>query len=460
MLRMKKRGRPRKKGPLRPVLDEATQKRISRCKRIGGVGTFIFIFGSLVNFAAFAFAPASVLAPLEAVQFITNVVFGRLVHKITITLKMKAGSALALAGTVVAVVSGPGSVMELTFDDLKCFWGDPVWIAWVVLANGGAAILLAYWHFSNRALKNGSPWPHALTLLPVTFAVSSTLIGTQGVVQAKVLSEVVSMFQFGVGYVLTEWFTYFAVALFLVPTTWYLYRLSDALSKYSTLFIIPMLQATYILFATIAGGIYFQEFSTFVWWQFLSFFSGIAIMLSGLYLLIPPNPETTVEEHQPAQQQRNLIQPAQPDFQIISGRSPAASIDVASPAVVGIDLADPDAKPPPPASPTRYAAKLERARRASQKKADRRPQLGQPAFTEAPTPVLSFANVQVHASAMDFSIDASADEGRMHVRRPNFSLLPPVVTSVDDTAALLALDETLQKARQPEEEEEFIDLEL
>ena len=80
------------------------------------------------------------------------------------------------------------------------------WIAWVVLANGVAATLLIYWHYSNRALKNGTPWPHALTLLPMAFAVSSTLIGTQGVVQAKVLSEVVSMFgSHGVEYVFAEW---------------------------------------------------------------------------------------------------------------------------------------------------------------------------------------------------------------------------------------------------------------
>lgn len=481
----RKRRRRKKRGPLRPELDEPTKIAIRRCKHIGGVGTFIFIFGSLINFAAFAFAPASVLAPLEAIQFVTNILFGRFVHKTVITLRMKLGTALAIGGTVVAVVSGPASVLEMSFCDLKAFWGAPAWIGWVCLANGVAALLLTYWHFSSRALQSGKPWPRALTLLPVSFAVSSTLIGTQGVVQAKVLSEVVSMLgTHGAGHVFGEWFTYFALALFLLPTIWYLYRLSDALSKYSTLFIIPMLQATYILFATVAGGIYFQEFSTFRWWQYLAFFSGIAVMLWGLCLLIPPNPETTVEDREPAQQRRNLIQPAQilrksPSASAAAAVSVTATSDgIASAAEAGIDISEalsdemalPMAQPPPPQKPpAHYAAKLERARRAAGQTlqhATHRPllALAQPAFDEAPVPVASLANVQVHASAMDFSLDfsldADDDEGRVHVRRPHFSLLPPVVTSVDDTAALLALDETLRKASEDHGDDEFVELQI
>ena len=37
------------------------------------VGLVIFITGSLLNFAAFSFAAASIVVPIEAVQFVTNV---------------------------------------------------------------------------------------------------------------------------------------------------------------------------------------------------------------------------------------------------------------------------------------------------------------------------------------------------------------------------------------------------
>jgi len=43
------------------------------------VGTVVFITGSLLNFVAFAFAPQSILASLEGIQFVTNVLFGKFV---------------------------------------------------------------------------------------------------------------------------------------------------------------------------------------------------------------------------------------------------------------------------------------------------------------------------------------------------------------------------------------------
>ena len=63
-----------------PVYSDETLAALTRWTRIKNGGTAIFIFGSVINFAAFAFAAASVLAPLEAVQFITNLVFGKCVH--------------------------------------------------------------------------------------------------------------------------------------------------------------------------------------------------------------------------------------------------------------------------------------------------------------------------------------------------------------------------------------------
>ena len=64
-----------------------------------------------------------------------------------------------------------------------------------------------------------------------------------------------------------EWFTYAVLAYFVVTVAFWLYRLNAALGKYDPLFIIPLLQASYIVLATLAGGIYFQEFETLEWWQ-------------------------------------------------------------------------------------------------------------------------------------------------------------------------------------------------
>ena len=42
------------------------------------VGTGIFFSGSLINFVSYAFAAQSMLASLESIQFVTNLLFGKL----------------------------------------------------------------------------------------------------------------------------------------------------------------------------------------------------------------------------------------------------------------------------------------------------------------------------------------------------------------------------------------------
>lgn len=64
------------------------------------VGTIIFVLGSLLNFASYAFAAQSMLASLESVQFVTNLIFGKLLLHAQITETMLAGTILAVTGTV------------------------------------------------------------------------------------------------------------------------------------------------------------------------------------------------------------------------------------------------------------------------------------------------------------------------------------------------------------------------
>jgi len=295
----------------RAPVDDATKAALGKWSRIKVIGTVVFVTGSLINFAAFALAAASVLAPLEAVQFITNLIFGKLVHGHKITRKMKIASVFTAVGTCVAVGFGPMTVYTFDLDDLRCFWRDSIWIGYEVVVLSLAAALLLWWHFANKALEAERPWKHSLTLLPVVYAVSSALVGTQSVVQAKCLSEIVSLLFEGEP-AHEAWFTWFAVVLFLVTVGFWLYRLNDALGKYDTLFIIPLLQASYIVLATLAGGIYFQEFSTLEWWQYVAFSSGIAIMFVGLCGLIPPNPEQTYEQFKPKQVVRDILAPPAP----------------------------------------------------------------------------------------------------------------------------------------------------
>ena len=68
------------------------------------VGTTVFVSGSLLNFASYSLAPQSLLASLEAIQFVTNVMFGKFVLGKPISGRMYLGTVLTVAGTILAIL--------------------------------------------------------------------------------------------------------------------------------------------------------------------------------------------------------------------------------------------------------------------------------------------------------------------------------------------------------------------
>ena len=164
-----------------------------RPKRIWIAGTVTFIVGSVINFVAFVFAAAAVLAPLEAVQFVSNLLFARFVCKKRVSRQAVVGSGLVVAGVVGAVTSGPMAVYKFSTAQLMRFWRDPVWIATVIAVWSLSLALQAFWHVQQRKVLRGGKALGPPLLMPVCYAVSSALIGTQSVVQAKAFSELVEV---------------------------------------------------------------------------------------------------------------------------------------------------------------------------------------------------------------------------------------------------------------------------
>ena len=71
--------------------------------------------------------------------------------------------------------------------------------------------------------------------------------------------------------------------------------MNSALRTYDALFIIPTLQALWLLFAILGGGIYFQEYKTMSWHQIFMFFVGLFILLCGVAALAPRAPHIEME---------------------------------------------------------------------------------------------------------------------------------------------------------------------
>ena len=173
-----------------------------------------------------------------------------------------------------------------------------VYIGYLALVFLLVVILQLSYHLLEKLKSTGRQLKHkeivlVELVLPCIYAVSSSLFGTQSVIQAKVLSLLLQ--NNDEGDMFKSWFTYVTATIWILTVVVWLRRLNDGLKLFDSLFIIPLLQCNFIFFAILSGGIFFQEFNAFDWNQWIGFSFGILVMFWGLFLLTP-KPKTTQME--------------------------------------------------------------------------------------------------------------------------------------------------------------------
>ena len=316
--------------------DEAGDGEIDTCESPTWViGTVIFVTGALLNFAAFAFAPQSILAALEGIQvgacvhelnaeslnlpsnpfnfiyvcaaqffffsyqFVTNVLFGKFVLGSYISSMMILGTATTVLGVILTVLAASVvGTLEADVADLLRLWANPLWLAYVGFCVVFGAALQSTHKLYLAAASEGTPLPYSGHVLPVTYATFSALFGTFSVVLAKMLSEILTLQFEGtpIFWGPDAWFTYVTLFAWLAFMGIWLYRMNEALGLYNPLFIIPLLQVNFILFAIISGGIFFKEFQYFRPINTIGFILGVTLLVVGIFLLSPALDEDVAEE--------------------------------------------------------------------------------------------------------------------------------------------------------------------
>ena len=286
-------------------------------------GTIIFVTGSLLNFAAFAFAPQSILAALEGIQFVSNIFFARVILQKPISQRMYCGTATIVFGVIVTVLSASVvPTLEASTRQLMNFWTLRLWhyylISCVFLGMTTQIIYLLYTSCSGARLCCGiiaPSLPAENHVKPWTYATFSAIFGTLSVVQAKVLSELLMLQvtnEENVFWGRLWWFTYATLFGWLLLTAVWLYRMvgvslqlyfdtniysqgfsltttkqNEAIRFFDPLFIIPLLQVNFIVFGIVSGIIFFQEYQAFRLVNWIGFVGGIILLIVGIFLLSP-----------------------------------------------------------------------------------------------------------------------------------------------------------------------------
>ena len=180
------------------------------------VGTVIFVSGSLLNFASYAFAAQSMLASLESVQFVTNLLFGKFMLGARVTQTMMAGTLLTVTGTIMAVQFSSKETLDLNTEDIKNLYKNPAYICYLFLM----AIMLVVLHLTYEKLERLKQKDKAIRrsdiIMPCIYSVWSALFGTQSVVQAKILAELLAVHSSGEENIFASWLTYFTIVLWIM----------------------------------------------------------------------------------------------------------------------------------------------------------------------------------------------------------------------------------------------------
>ena len=137
-----------------------------------------------------------------------------------ITETMLAGTLLTVTGTLMTVNFASKETLELSISEIKDLYRSTAYLVYLVLMVIALVLLHVFYRELATMQKNApvkhSGWKGRLevwmartrdTIMPIIYSVWSALFGTQSVVQAKVLAEMLAAHTSGKENVFKSWFT-------------------------------------------------------------------------------------------------------------------------------------------------------------------------------------------------------------------------------------------------------------
>lgn len=258
-------------------------------KHLWAIGTVIFVSGSLCNFVSFGYAAQSLLASLQSVQFLSNMLFAKIVHKETLTWTMIGATFTIVCGNVLVVLFSEHSAVKYTGKEIFNLWATNTAFHGYLGIMGSIAIGCEYTYrkYSYSRVVEATLLPYHSFLEPACYCLASSFIGTLAIMNAKCLSMYLTGGNAGEEFQQAP--LYVALFIWLSFVTFWFRRMDHGLDLFPPLFFIPVLMISFVFVNIICGGIFFLEFAAFDGAQYAGFCCGATLILSGVYFLAPPN---------------------------------------------------------------------------------------------------------------------------------------------------------------------------
>jgi hypothetical protein len=204
--------------------------------------------GEACNFAAYAFAPASLVTPLGALSVLVTAILSSRLLKERLNLLGKIGCAICLLGSTSIVIHSPKEEEVSTMEDLALKMQDPLFILYVV-----AVILISLALIIYVAPRYGR------SNILVFIAICS-LIGSLSVISVKGLGLAIKETING-NQQLSNFLTWFWLLCVAGCVSVQLIYLNKSLDIYNTSMVTPIYYVFFTTFVIIASSILYKEWS-------------------------------------------------------------------------------------------------------------------------------------------------------------------------------------------------------
>ncbi|XP_078071777.1 NIPA-like protein 2 [Mustelus asterias] len=244
-------------------------------------GIFLMGMGELGNFAAYGFAPATLVAPLGCVSVIASAAISVLFLKEKMRSSDILGGSLAVLGTYLLVTFAINVQQEITAAKIHKYIVS--WPFLVYLGLEFILFLIFLYLFKKRGMK------HIVILL-----LMSSLLASLTVISVKAVSGMITssmkgqlQFQYPVFYVM--------VVIMVASCIFQVQFLNQAMKLYNATEVVPINFVFFTTSAIIAGVIFYQEFHGAALLNIFMFLFGCMLSFLGVFLIARNREKRTAE---------------------------------------------------------------------------------------------------------------------------------------------------------------------
>ncbi|XP_025424700.1 magnesium transporter NIPA2 [Sipha flava] len=235
-------------------------------------GLSLMAFGEIFNFAAYAFAPASMVTPLGAISVIVAAILSSKYLNEQLNLLAKIGCFMCIIGSTVIVIHSPKEEEVDNLEDLLQKLTEPSFIVYTSIM----LLIIASIFFYFGPLYGSSN--------VIVYVIMCSTSGSLTVMWCKGLGLAIRETISGQSE-FTNWLTYMFIVLLITFVSIQMNYLNKALDTFNTIVVTPVYYVTFTTLVITASAILFKEWEHLQINDIIGIICGFLITVTAIFML-------------------------------------------------------------------------------------------------------------------------------------------------------------------------------